>query len=135
MGDRSKILHSRDYRWDGVELREYKDTADLFKNVTRQTLLGKQDDEAALSFDTRYFEVAPGGYSSLEHHEHPHAVIVLRGCGEVRLGDRTEPIAPFDCVYVAPNSVHQFRATEEGPLGFVCVVDRVRDRPTVNGER
>lgn len=130
MIDQSKVLRSRNYRWEGVDVRAYKDVADEFKHVTRQTLLGTRDDEAALRFETRYFEVAPGGYSSLEYHEHPHAVIVLRGQGEVRLGDRVEPIAPFDCVYVAPNTVHEFRGTGGEPLGFVCVVDRVRDRPS-----
>lgn len=134
MADQSKVLRSRAYRWDAVAVRAYKDSADLFRNVTRQTLLGTRSDEAALKFETRYFEVGAGGYSSLEHHEHPHAVIVLRGRGEVLLGNRVEPIAPLDCVYVAPNAVHQFRATGEEPLGFVCVVDRVRDEPTVRHE-
>ena len=38
-------------------------------------------------------------------------------------------IGPFDCVYVSPDTVHQFRATGKEPLGFLCVVDRRRDRP------
>jgi mannose-6-phosphate isomerase-like protein (cupin superfamily) len=131
MPDQSKVLHWRDYRWQGVERKAYKQEQGPYRGVTRQTLLGEGSGEEALQFITRYFEVQPGGYSTLELHRHPHAVMVLRGTGAVVLGDETHPIAPFDCVYVAPETKHQFRATGNEPLGFLCVVDRVRDRPQV----
>jgi mannose-6-phosphate isomerase-like protein (cupin superfamily) len=131
MRDQSKVLRCRDYRWQGVELKAYKDEPAPYRDLTRQTLLGEGAGEEALQFVTRYFEVQPGGYSTLELHQHPHAVIVLRGTGDVVLGDETHPITPFDCVYVAPQTKHQFRATGSEPLGFLCVVDRVRDRPRV----
>lgn len=134
MGDASKVIKCRAFRWEGVELKPYQASeAAPFKDVTRQTLLGEGSGEVALGFITRYFEVQPGGYSTLELHRHPHTVIVLRGTGEVVLGDETHEIAPFDCVYVAPGSQHQFRATGREPLGFLCVVDRVRDRPRAVG--
>lgn len=129
----SKVIKCRSFRWDGVELKAYKTDPAPFKDVTRQTLLGEGGGEEALSFITRYFEVQPGGYSTLELHQHPHVVVVLRGRGQVALGAETHDIAPFDLVYVAPGSKHQFRATGAEPLGFLCVVDRVRDRPQVVG--
>jgi quercetin dioxygenase-like cupin family protein len=131
MRDQSKVLRCRDYRWQGVELKAYKDEPAPYRDLTRQTLLGEGPGEGALQFVTRYFEVQPGGYSTLELHRHPHAVIVLRGTGDVVLGDERHALAPFDCVYVAPETKHQFRATGSEPLGFLCVVDRVRDRPQV----
>jgi S-methyl-1-thioxylulose 5-phosphate methylthiotransferase len=131
MSQTSKVLTCRDYRWQGVERRAYKAEPAPFKDVTRQTLLGEGPGEEPLQFVTRYFEVQQGGYSTLELHQHPHAVIVLRGTGHVVLGTQTHAIAPYDCVYVAPGTTHQFRATGTEPLGFVCVVDRVRDRPRV----
>lgn len=131
MHNPSKVLRCRDYRWQGVQLKAYKEEPAPCRDLTRQILLGEGPGEAALSFITRYFEVLPGGYSTLELHQHPHAVIVLRGTGQVVLGDETHGIAPFDCVYVAPGTPHQFRATGGEPLGFLCVVDRVRDRPQV----
>jgi quercetin dioxygenase-like cupin family protein len=132
MGDLSKVIPFTRFRWQGIEVREYKaeDTA-TFKDVTRQTLLGEAPDELALSFLTRYFEIQPGGHSTLERHQHPHCVIVIRGSGEVELEGVAHPIAPFDCIYVAPGAAHQFRCTGERPLGFICVVDRERDRPVV----
>lgn len=126
-----KVIKCSDYRWQGVEVKAYKGADAPYQDVTRQTLLGEAPGEEALRFVTRYFEVQPGGYSTLELHEHPHSVIILRGTGHVVLGDERQEIAPFDCVYVAPGTKHQFRATASEPLGFLCVVDRVRDRPQV----
>jgi len=131
MRDRSKVLKAAGFRWQGVEVREYKADGAPYKDVTRQTLLGEGEGEgeADLNFITRYFEIQPGGYSTLERHRHPHAVVVIRGRGRVALGERTYDLAPFDCVYVAPGAVHQFEASGGEPLGFLCIVDRVRDRP------
>jgi len=131
MDERSKVLKFTRFRWGGVDVRAYKGPAAPFKDVTRQTLLGEAPGEEAFSFITRYFEIQPGGYSTLERHQHPHAVVVLRGAGRVILGERAYDIAPFDCVYVSPGVYHQFQATSAEPLGFLCTVDRVRDRPEV----
>jgi quercetin dioxygenase-like cupin family protein len=112
-----------------VPITAYKPDPALFRDVTRQTIVGEGEGEERSGILTRYFEVQPGGYSTLERHEHRHTVIVLRGRGTVRLGDAVHAIAPFDAVYVAPHTVHQFRAGAGEPLGFLCVVDRERDKP------
>jgi quercetin dioxygenase-like cupin family protein len=129
MSQTSKVLKFDRYRWDSVGLREYKSGEVRFKGITRQTLLGEGDGEEPLNFLTRYFEVEPGGYSSLERHDHPHAVVILRGAGRVLLGAESHAVQPFDCVFVSPGTAHQFQAAQAEPLGFLCVVDRRRDRP------
>jgi quercetin dioxygenase-like cupin family protein len=127
----SRILRlGADFRWQGVPAVEYKQAAEHHRGVTRVGLVGEQGESTA--FHTRYFEIAPGGFSSLEKHVHEHVVVVLRGQGEVRLGAAVHPLAFGDTVYVAPEEVHQFRnrsATE--PFGFLCVVDARRDRPVL----
>lgn len=125
----SKVIRARGYRWDSVPVKEYKTEGTHFKDITRQTLMGEGDGEQALKYLIRYFEVQPGGYSSLERHEHTHSVVIIRGAGEVILEDRVEAVGLHDCVYVAPNTFHQFHATGSEPLGFLCVVERERDRP------
>lgn len=127
--DGSKVVKAEGFRWPGVDLREYKTEGTHFRGITRRTLLGEGEDEQRLNFITRYFEIQPGGYSTLERHEHPHSVVIIRGEGEVILGEHVEPIALHDCVYVAPMTFHQFHATGDEPLGFLCIVDRDRDRP------
>ncbi|HET8701610.1 MAG TPA: cupin domain-containing protein [Nitrococcus sp.] len=132
--DKSKVVRAQGYRWEGVPLREYKAEGSHFHAITRQTLLGECEDEQAANFLTRYFELQPGGYSTLERHRHPHTVVVLRGSGEVILGDRVEAIGLHDCVYIAPDAFHQFHASCAEPLGFLCIVDRQRDRPALPSE-
>jgi mannose-6-phosphate isomerase-like protein (cupin superfamily) len=115
-----------DFRWDGVELRAYKDEATApFRGVTRQVLASATD----LSGELRYFEVAPDGWTTLERHQHVHAVTILRGNGQALVGDKVLDVAPLDLVTVPAWAWHQFRATAEGPLGFLCMVDAERDRP------
>lgn len=134
MSDESKVIKCAVFRWQGVPVTAYKPDAALFRDVTRQTLVGVGPGEEGSPIVTRYFEVQPGGYSTLERHEHRHTVIVLRGRGTVRLGERIYDLAPFDVVYVTPHTVHQFRATSADPLGFLCVVERERDRPVALAE-
>jgi len=125
----SRVVRAREGGWVGVEPTAYKDGEGLFLGVVRHSLLGSRGRDEGLDFEVRYFEVAPGGYSSLERHGHPHAVLVLRGRGHARLGDTRHEISTHDVVYVAPNEVHRFEADAGEPLGFLCVVDRNRDRP------
>ena len=126
---RSRLIRFTGAGWSGVEPRRYKDDDGPFRGVVRHTLLGDRDAAVDLGFEVRYFEVSPGGYSSLERHDHPHAVVVVKGSGTARLGDHVEAIRPLDVVYVAPGDVHRFQADAKESLGFVCVVDRDRDRP------
>jgi len=128
VSETSRVIKCADFRWEGIAVAGYKPDPTLFKDVTRQTIVGEETG-ADSPIVTRYFEVQPGGYSTLERHEHRHTVIVLRGQGTVLLGEERHDIAPYDVVFVAPGTAHQFRASGDEPLGFLCVVERERDRP------
>jgi quercetin dioxygenase-like cupin family protein len=86
-------------------------------------------DDPALACELRYFEVAPGGYTTLERHEHAHAVVIERGRGSCLIGDRVYDVAEHDLVHIPSLTWHQFRAAGEAPLGFLCLVNADRDRP------
>ena len=114
------------YRWQGVDLRAYKDEASApFRSVTRQVLASAPD----LKGELRYFEVAPGGWTTLERHAHVHAVTILRGAGRALVGGEAFAVGPLDLVSVPAWAWHQFRAGPDAPLGFLCLVDATRDRP------
>jgi len=120
-----------DYRWADVERLRYKEDGSApFRDITRQVLFSQSDQACEL----RYFEVAPGGYSTLERHEHTHAVLILRGHGTVLLGDSLQPIGERDLVTVDPLTWHQFHAAPECALGFLCLVSKERDRPQLPGD-
>ena len=113
-------------RWESVEVHDYKvEGSAPFREVSRQLLFSHPE----LACEWRYFEVAAGGYSTLERHRHVHAVMVLLGHGACLVGDEIRALRPQDLVSVPPMTWHQFRATESGPLGFLCLVNAERDRP------
>ena len=117
-----------DYRWDAVDLLRYKEEGSApFKDITRQVLFSQPDHATEL----RYFEIAPGGYSTLERHQHTHAVLILRGRGTVQIGGDVQSISERDLVTVDPLTWHQFRAAPDSALGFLCLVSKERDRPQV----
>jgi len=129
----SRVVHRDETgAWPGIAPQAYKRADGTWSGVTRQLLAGGPDSTS--SFELRYFELAPGGRSSHERHQHEHAVVVLRGEGEVQLGDIAHPLRPGDFVRVAPGDPHQFRNTGAEPLGFLCVVDAERDAPTPLGD-
>jgi len=73
--------------------------------------------------------VAPGGHTTLERHEHAHAVIVAHGRGRCLVDGRIFELALHDLVRVPALAWHQFRAAPDAPLGFLCMVNAERDRP------
>jgi quercetin dioxygenase-like cupin family protein len=114
------------YRWEDVDMLPYKeDDRALFKSITRQVLFA----DSQLQSELRYFEIEPGGYSTLERHEHMHAVLILRGRGQCLVGNEVRTIELRDLVTVPPMTWHQFRAATDEPLGFLCMVNAMRDKP------
>jgi quercetin dioxygenase-like cupin family protein len=120
------------FRWEGIEEETYKPARGLdrgmaWKGVTRHTLA--RPSVVPAGFETRYFELAPGGYSSLEKHEHVHFVVALRGAGRALIGDAVHEIVPFDALYVPPLAPHRWLNAGAEPFGFLCTVAAERDRP------
>jgi quercetin dioxygenase-like cupin family protein len=134
MNDESTPLvrkHAGDFHWQDVDVLAYKqDGSAPFKDVTRQVLF----EGGGVPAQLRYFEVAPGGYTTLERHEHVHAVMVIRGKGRVLVGEQAYGIALHDLVNVPPMTWHQFHAAKDEPLGFLCLVPADRDRPQLPAE-
>jgi quercetin dioxygenase-like cupin family protein len=103
------------FSWEGIEARPYKDDPGAargmaWRGISRHTLVRG-------SFEVRYFEIAPGGFSSLEKHAHEHAVFAVRGRGRALVGDQVFELAPLDLVQTAPWLPHRW------------VIDGERDSP------
>lgn len=123
-----RLAFQAGFRWDGRSSTAYKNGEALpFRDVSRTELVGMHGEQTA--FDVRYFEIGPGGHSSLEKHVHTHVVIGLRGEGVLQTGEKQLAVKPFDIAYVPPLSVHQLRNEGSEPFGFLCIVDHERDRP------
>ncbi len=128
MNKKNPIRRFKSFRWEETDLLAYKEEGSApFKAITRQTLFR----DPALKCELRYFEMAPGGYSTLERHKHMHAVLILRGRGQVLVGSDVRKIGTNDLVTIKPWTWHQFRAGPDAPLGFLCMVNAERDKPSL----
>ncbi len=111
--------HRGQFEWEGVELDRYPPERDM-KGVSIRWLIGAA--EKAPNFALRYFEVEPGGWTSLDQHAHDHGVMVLKGRGRVRLGESEFEVAFGDVVYIPPCEVHQLKCVGSESLGFLCII-------------
>jgi len=122
----SIVRHLGDQRWDGVPVLNYKEEGSHFKAISRQVLF---QGGPKLGAELRYFEIEPGGHSTLERHDHLHSVMVIKGHGKCLVGDAVYDITNHDLIYVPSMTWHQFQAAADAPLGFLCLVNIDRDRP------
>lgn len=103
--------------WAGVPVEDY---THKLPGVTTRRFISRQDGSENL--ELRYFELAPGANSNLEQHVHEHAVLILRGRGQVLLGDSWHPVSFGDAIFIPSDELHQFRAADDDTLGFLCAV-------------
>jgi quercetin dioxygenase-like cupin family protein len=125
--NRSRFHRFAGSGWEGVEAERYKAEDGGWAAIARHVLIGGQGESAR--FDLRYFEIAPGGYSSLEKHVHEHVVVCIRGKGRVLLSGEVREMDFLDTAYIAPDDPHQLLNPFDAPFGFFCIVNRDRDRP------
>ncbi len=118
-----------DFSWQGIKKERYKREWGNWADIVRQTLIGDHGESAR--FHLRYFELAPGGFSSYEVHKHEHVVVGIRGSGLCVVKKKSIHINFLDTLYIAPNTPHQLRNPYTEPFGFFCIVNAKRDKPRV----
>ncbi len=121
----SRIIKFKKNKWIGIENIPYKNNQGTWALIQRFPLFKSE----FASFEVRYFEIAPGGCSSLEYHNHIHFVICIRGKGKIKLGKKQRVLDYLDVAYIAPNEIHQLLNPYNEPFGFLCIVDVNRDEP------
>ena len=68
--------------------------------------------------------IVPVGETSTPHSLTTSEVYyILRGRGEMHIGDETQIVEPGDTVYIPPNAKQFIRNTSSEPLVFICIVD------------
>lgn len=120
------------FRWSGIEPQAYKfslgDARGMgWRGVQRFTLAGPP--AWPVTFELRYFELVPGGYSSFEKHTHAHFIIAVRGRGRAVVGHEVFDLDPFDIVHVPAQTPHRWLNEDDEPFGFLCPVNASRDAP------
>lgn len=121
--------HKGECRWKGIEDERYKVEGGSWADVVRRVLIGTHGEST--KFHVRYFEIFPGGYSSLEKHRHEHVVICIKGKGVVLVGKKKRNMGFLDTLYIAPDTAHQLSNPSDEPFGFLCIVNAERDKPVL----
>jgi len=121
------VVHSftgtkNNFTWQGIEIHKYGD--EEFKGVTRQVIIGPQDQSS--NFAVRYFRLEPGTHSNLERHSHEHGVVVMHGHARLQLNDDFIDLNPYDSIFISGDDLHQFTTLGNEPFGFLCVVTAKR---------
>jgi ribulose-bisphosphate carboxylase large chain len=128
--NKSKLYkHTGNFTWQGIKSERYKPKGGDWADIVRMVIIGNHQETA--KFHLRYFEISPGGYSSLEKHRHEHVVICVRGKGKVLVGKKIHDMRFLDTLYIAPNISHQLRNPFDEPFGFFCMVNAKRDKPKI----
>ena len=127
------LKHRGGCSWKGITPDVYKKGGDGtqktdWTSVARHLLVAGERGERT-KFHLRYFEVSPGGYTSLETHRHEHVVVAIKGRGKVRLGRRLHKLDYLDTIYISPGDPHRLLNPYDEPFGFFCIVDARRDKP------
>jgi quercetin dioxygenase-like cupin family protein len=112
--------------WEGVPVEE------IGPGVTARRFISRRDGSDHL--ELRYFELQPGASSHYEAHNYEHAVLVLRGRGQVVLGEEAFDVGNGDAIFVPADEKHQFRASAGELFGFLCTVLDPEFRKDVYGE-
>lgn len=124
----SKLFrHLGGFDWSHISAKEYKSEDHSWDGVSRRVFTGETGESAG--FHVRYFEIAEGGYSTLEQHLHEHVVVVMRGQGHALVGKKRVELKFGDVLYVCPDEIHQLSNGHPEPFGFLCIVNAERDRP------
>jgi quercetin dioxygenase-like cupin family protein len=120
--------YTGNFAWHGIKTERYKPIGKDWAKIVRQTLIGNHGET---KFHLRYFEIAPGGFSSFEMHKHEHVVIGIRGKGICVMGKKKYEIGFLDTLYIKPGEPHQLRNISDEPFGFLCIVNAKRDKPKI----
>jgi quercetin dioxygenase-like cupin family protein len=121
--------HKGNFTWQGIKTDKYKTAGTDWKNIIRKILIGNHNEST--KFHLRYFEIAPGGFSSFEKHKHEHVVIGIRGKGKVLCNKKNYQLNFLDTFYIAPDTPHQLSNPFDKPFGFLCIVNAKRDKPKI----
>ena len=98
---------------------------DGVKDVSMRVLLGGE--HGMPNFSLRHFVVQPGGHTPRHSHDYEHEVVIISGRGEAEQAGETVTIEKGDVMYVAAESLHQFRNPGPGTLEMLCLVPRERN--------
>lgn len=93
--------------------------------VTKKVLISPK--EGWEGWVMRLFELGAGGYTPKHSHDWPHINWIVSGQGTLYLEGKEHEVGAGDYAYVPSNALHQFKASEDCGLSFICIVPEEGD--------
>ncbi|MDZ7859297.1 MAG: cupin domain-containing protein [Candidatus Krumholzibacteriota bacterium] len=90
------------------------------KNVNIRWLISEND--GALNFAMRLFEIGKGGRTPFHKHSWEHEVYILEGEGRLKFESQERDFSKGYFIFVPEGKKHSFLNTGESKLRFLCVV-------------
>ena len=92
------------------------------RGIKMRVLVGP--DDGAANFFMRRFDLEPGGCTPRHAHAWEHETYILEGEGTVFGNGEEKPMKAGDVIYVPPEEEHQFIASPDGTLAFICLIPK-----------
>jgi mannose-6-phosphate isomerase-like protein (cupin superfamily) len=78
--------------------------------------------DTGVSFSFSLTEMYPGGEAETDTHEgREHCFFVLSGIGEAHVNGKKFMVHPYECLWIPPGAVHDFKAVGGQTLRFLVV--------------
>ncbi len=70
----------------------------------------------------RVFDIEANGYTPKHEHDWPQINFILEGEGTLLVDGKLQDLKPGHYAYVPANTLHQFKASSNTSLKFICIV-------------
>ncbi|HOD67039.1 MAG TPA: cupin domain-containing protein [candidate division Zixibacteria bacterium] len=77
----------------------------------------------------RVFRLAPGGHSPRHQHAWEHVNYVIRGRGQLQIGETVHELAEKDFAFVPGEAMHQFSNPYDEDFEFICIIPNLNRPP------
>jgi quercetin dioxygenase-like cupin family protein len=95
-------------------------------NVYKQVAINEND--GWNDYVMRIFTLEQGGFTPEHSHPWPHINYVIEGKGTLYLDGVHYTVEDGFVAYIPPNSIHQFKNTEDREFKFICIVPKGYDK-------
>ena len=88
--------------------------------VSKAVAIGQ--DEGWEGHTLRVFRLEANCFTPHHEHDWEHVNYIMKGKGELVIGDKVNQVAQGDFAFVPPNTKHQFRNPNREAFEFICIV-------------
>jgi quercetin dioxygenase-like cupin family protein len=105
-------------KYDDMKLAEVR--MEGVQGVSKANVIGLDNGWATNTM--RVFRLAAKGFTPRHQHDWEHVNYIIKGKGQVRIGEEVHEVKEKDFAFVPPNIEHQFENPYDEDLEFICIV-------------